>query len=137
MTDEELLAVEPIEIGYRHFRNPFAGVDDELAHRWSKLHWDQPSATTAQTDDLAALFTALDGLDNRAPWHEIAAPNGAMSIYPLVPNFPVGSPARRKQEDEWETRCQEMHDNQHVITLDDKPKIKKYEDHAKSLKRGN
>lgn len=104
MTDEQLLAVEPIQVAPGHERNPFAdrilagdkSVDD-LAARWAILHgWASDQSAPIETDPFDALRDSLDS--NTLPF--IAGSDGAV----FFPNS--SEPA------EWEARCQEMHADQ-------------------------
>ncbi len=118
MTDQELLDLPPVEVGHNHQRNPFADrlmAGDEtagpLAKRWSRLHgWTVEESATVEDDPLALLAGELAIMDTGWYHHEHAQ-TGALTLFPF----------EAADADDWERRCQEMHDGQELITLEDKP----------------
>ena len=75
---------------------------------------------------LAPGETALDRMlsDMNCPsWqHRVRGEDGSVAaILPKVANHPSGSPEQRKLEDEWEQKSIQMHSQQTVITVPEKP----------------
>ena len=116
LSDSELAAIPPIEVGHNHQRNPFhdqlettAGAAN--AKRWSRLHgWTVEERATVEGDPLAALDEELAILD--AGWYRHEHPEtGALILFPHTAT----------DQNHWESRCQEMLDGQELIDLPDKP----------------
>jgi hypothetical protein len=132
-SDDELRAIPAIEVapgelgadGIRRGRelsNPFKGVDDDLAHRWSQLHWGEKPAVAAPTsfdmaDPFGGLLDTLGTLSGNRLFHEVKNADGeVVSIHALGvnPRDPVAVAA-------WEKSCQEMHQSQTLILPPEKP----------------
>lgn len=131
-SDDELRAIEPVtvnpgELGAdgirrgRELSNPFKGVDDDLAHRWSQLHWAEKPAVAApaldMADPLGGLLDALGAMSGNRLFHEVKNANGeVVGVHPIGVN-----PKDRETVEAWERSCQEMHRNQTMILPPDKP----------------
>ena len=98
----------------RWLRNPFAGVDADLARRWSSLVWHRESTPEPATlidpmDFLAEQLDLIDGAAQR-PWFAPPECDGS-AIHPIVDRDAEG----------WEARCGEMHERQTIILPPEKP----------------
>ena len=131
-TDDELRAIEPItvnpgELGAdgirrgRELSNPFKGVDYDLAHRWSQLHWAEKPAVAApaldMSDPFGGLLDAIGAMSGNRLFHEVKNADGE-----VVGVHPLGVNSRDKDAVEaWEKSCQEMHQSQKMILPPEKP----------------
>jgi hypothetical protein len=114
MTDDELMAIPPVEIEPGHIANPFKdriGTPEgwALALRWGQLHWPDSYQEPREPTPTEALMeeVALD----RNGWTRTDSPFGKAAYFP----------APAKDPDSWERRAVEMAAAQ--VTLDVESKV--------------
>ena len=93
-------------------------------------------------DDLAGIDAILEVLAEddleRSGWRKhVNHETGAIAMFPSVPHNIPGSKAARAAENEWEARCQSMHDQQVPITLEPKPEVNTLKERVDQLRRGD
>lgn len=118
-TDVELAAIEPIEIGPKHYRNPFAPdgtwPEDEpraaLARRWGNLHWNSgEDAEGLPSDPLDALGALL--AEDSVGWHRAEGPHGC-AYFPHTASDVAA----------WEERALAMTAAQRPVEVEEKPVV--------------
>ena len=80
---------------------------------------------------------AEDDLE-RSGWRKhVNHETGAIAMFPSVPHHIPGSKAARAAENEWEARCQSMHDQQITLVPEPKPEVNTLQERVDQLRRGD
>ena len=88
--------------------------------------------------DFEDLASTLAWANENNPFERTTpTPDGKFAVFPKVKRHPPNSPEQRAAEDAWESRCEQMHDNQVPITVEPKPEENTIAAHKDRLVRGD